>query len=381
MNAHLLRSRLLCLLAAITVAAPSFAVAARVASTRTEAGNGYYVSGEVIITDSISGDLFAAGGRVTVLRAVGADAALAGGNVLVQTDVGQDLRVAGGNVSVLGAIGGDLAAAGGKVHIDEATTVGGTSFVAGGDITLDGRLARGAKLYANRIVIGGQVGGNTHLYAREISFKPSARIDGDLFYASAQPLQEDDLSKVSGRVLRERSPEAWEDDGRGSPLSWFHPFFFLSMLICGMVLYLLFPRAISGVRDTIANAPLRSMALGLALLFTLPPVGMLLIMTLVGIPLGLGLFAVYPLILLLGYLATAFLIGQKIAHATRHEGAHTRRRQALYLAGALLLLGIAGAVPVLGWLVMFLALVAGIGGWAIWGMRRYRGAEAPGAAA
>jgi cytoskeletal protein CcmA (bactofilin family) len=344
----------------------------RAGSVRTEAGNGYYASAEVVVNDSVVGDLLAAGGSVTVLRTVGADAAIAGGKVLIHTDVGQDLRVAGGNVEVRGNIGADLAAAGSRIAIDETTTVGGSSFVAGGDVNLNGRLTHGAKLYANRVVIGGQINGDTRIYARQISFRPTARIDGNLYYASEQPIQEEDLSKVSGRVLRERTPDAWDQRNGAPAVSWFHPFFLLTMLACGIVLHLIFPNAMTGARDNIASAPLRSVTVGLALLFTLPPVGVLLIMTLVGIPLGLGLFALYPFLLLLGYLATAFVIGQKIAIAVRHDTTPTRRRQALYLAVALFLLGIVGALPILGWLVMFLAVVAGIGGWALWGLHRYR---------
>lgn len=347
----------------------------RAGSARTEAGNGYYASAELVVNDSVIGDLFAAGGRVTALGAVGADAAVAGGKVLIQTNVGQDLRVAGGNVEVRGDIGGDLAAAGGKVTIDDATTVGGSGFVAGSDVSLDGRLTHGAKLYANRITIGGQISGDTQIYARQISFRPSARIDGNLFYASEQPIPEEDLSKVSGRVLRERTPDAWNQKHGAPPVSWFHPFFILTMLACGIVLHLVFPNAMAGARDSIARRPLRSVALGLALLFTLPPVGVLLIMTLVGIPLGLSLFALYPFLLLLGYLATAFVIGQRIAVAIRRDTLPNRRRQAFYLAAALLLLGIVGAIPVFGWLVMFLAVVAGVGGWALWGMPRYRNSD------
>jgi cytoskeletal protein CcmA (bactofilin family) len=349
------------------------AFAARSAVTRTEAGNGYYSGGELAVNEAVQGDLFAAGGRVTVAQPVGADAAIAGGNVDIRSDIAQDLRAAGGSVRIGGQIGGELLAAGGTVNVADSAAVSGASLLAGSEVIVDGRLGRSAKIYANRIVFNGEIDGDAHFYAQEIVLGPNAKIDGNLFYASAAPLPEEDLAKVTGRVLREKTPANWNTTPSSSNgRSWFHPIFFLSMLASGFVLYLLFPNAVNGVRDSIARAPLHSIVVGLALLFTLPPVALLLMLTLIGLPLGLGLFALYPLLLLLGYLAAAFFIGRKLADAIRQPAAFSKRKQALFLAAALLILAIAGAIPVLGWLFVFLALVAGIGGWAIWAVHGYR---------
>ena len=347
------------------------------AEARSEAGNSYYAGGDVTVTEPVSADLYVAGGKVKVVSKVEVDAALAGGSVDIENDIGQDLRVAGGNVEIRADIGGDLAAAGGKIQLRPETHVRGSAFIAGSELIIDGTLSKGAKIYADRVSIAGAINGDARVYARRILLEPSARIDGNLFYASDQPLQEDDLARVSGRVIREQSPDTWDAPNRRHIPSWFHPLFFLSMLACGTLLYLLFPNAISGARDSIAGAPVRSIVIGLALLFTLPPVAVLLMLTLVGIPLGLGLFALYPFLLGLGYLATAFFIGQKLANATRQDSALSRKKQAFYLGIGLLLLGIAGAVPILGWVIVFLSLVAGIGGWAIWATRRYRGTGNP----
>ncbi len=344
------------------------------AATRTEAGNGYFAGGELTVNGPVQGDLFAAGGRVTVTQPVGADAAVAGGSVVVRTSVAQDLRTAGGNVDISGDIGGELVSAGGTVRIADNATVAGPALLTGGKVIIDGRLRKGARAYAGRITLGGEIDGDAHLYGREIVFRPGSRIDGDLFYGSPTPLPEDILAQVSGRVIREQTPEAWRKASSGG--GWFHPVFFFSMLATGFVLYWLFPNAINGVRESIARAPLRSIVVGLALMFTLPPVALLLMLTIIGIPVGLGLLMLYPFMLMLGYLAAAFFIGGKLADAFRQPPPFSKRRQALFLAAALLVLVVAGAIPVLGWLFVFIALVGGIGGWAIWAVRRYRTAAA-----
>jgi cytoskeletal protein CcmA (bactofilin family) len=370
-------SALLCLFLALPLAAQAAHHRAN-AVARTEAGNDYYAGGEVVLDGAVQGDLFAAGGRVRVQRPVGADAAVAGGSVEIMSNVGQDLRVAGGDVTISNAVDGELAAAGGSVKITDSATVAGAALLAGGNVTVDGRLGKGARIYAGEVFLNGEIDGDTRLYAREITLGPNARIDGNLYYTSAAPLPEEQLGKISGRVIRERTPEGWTVSTARRGTTWFHPVFFFSMLVCGFVLWLLFPNALAGVAATIATAPLRSLGIGLALFFALPPVAILLMITIIGLPAGISLFLLYPLFLMLGYLAAAFAIGRKLANAAGQPAELGKTRQALFLAAALLVLALVRVVPVLGWLLVFLALVAGIGGWVVWAFRRYRG---PGAGA
>lgn len=361
-----------CALLAFAVMVPA---AADVAGTRTDAGNVYLSGDEIRITEPVGADLFAAGRRIRIERPIGADGALAGATVDVKSDVGQDLRVAGGTVNIDAAIGGDLMATGGTVRLAKTSAVTGSALIAGGTVIIDGKLAHGAKIYARDISVSGQIAGNTRLYAQEVALAPGARIEGDLIYASANPLSADQLAQVTGKVVRESAPEGWKTASNESAPSgaWFSPVFFLSMLVCGSLLYILFPNAVAGARQSIKHYPLRSLLIGLALLFTLPPVAILFMITVVGLPIGLGLLALYPLLLLMGYLATAFFIGREAANAMHQPSEFTLGRQIAFLAGALLILAIAGMIPVLGGLLVFLALVIGIGGWALWLHQRYRG--------
>ena len=346
------------------------------ASTRTAAGNLYVRGDEVRITEPAAADLFAAGRRVVAEQAIGADGAIAGRTVDIRADVGQDLRVAGESVNIGGGIGGDLLAAGRTVVLERSARVGGSALIAGRDVYIDGRLAQGAKIYAAKIELNGQIAGNTRLYAQEIVFSPEAKIDGDLTYASTNPLPPERLAQVSGKVLREKTPERWEPPSAPS-VTWFHPFFFLSMLLCGSLLFMLFPTAVAGARQTIKSYPLRSLMIGLALLFTLPPVAVLFVVTVIGIPIGLSLLAAYPVLLMLGYLAAAFFIGRAIADALNQPTDFTIGRQIAFLALALLILAIVPMIPVLGALAVFLALVTGIGAWAVSLHQRYRHNRVP----
>lgn len=352
----------------LSVAAGGAAAQARTMEETSAAGNIYLAGGDLRILNPVAADLIAAGGRISVEREVGADAALAGGAVDVRAPVSQDLRVAGGTVNIQRNIGSDLAAAGGTVTIEGPARIAGSAWLAGGEVNVAGKVDKGAKIYGSRITVSGQIVGDTRLIGEEIVLTPSARIDGNLFYASPNALPDDQRAQVSGAVTRLETPAGWHG-GRagGTGLSWFHPLFLISMLICGMLLYLLFPNAVTGTGRVIGQHPVRSLLTGLALLFTVPPVAILFMITVVGLPIGFVLLLLYPLILLLGYLATAFFLGRQIAVAMKkYSEPLSLKKQALFLALSLLALSIALAVPFLGGFVLILAVVVGLGAWGVW---------------
>jgi cytoskeletal protein CcmA (bactofilin family) len=357
----------------IAVLSITFAsVAAPVNVETSAAGNMYISGGEVKVTTPVAGDLLAAGGRVSVEREVGVDAAIAGGSVNVRAPIRQDLRVAAGTANIDGDVGGELVAAGGKVRVADSSAIAGSAWLAGNDITLAGKVGDGAKITGNKIALSGEINGDTSLYGQDIKLLAGTRINGKLSYASPNPISQDPSAQVLGTVTRERMPEHWNRAHGGMRvLAWFHPVFVLSMIATGVLLYLLLPNAIQGIERAIKEYPLRSLLAGLALLFAVPPVAILFMITVIGIPVGLALFALYPVMLLLGYLAAAFFIGRRAADAMKQPQQLSLGRQALYLALALVILNLVVLIPFLGGMLVFALLVMGIGGWAVWLYTQY----------
>lgn len=334
----------------------------------SDAGNTYISGSDIRIDTPVLADLLAAGGRINMQGEVGADAALAGGAIDVRAPIRQDLRIAGGSLNIEESIGGELVAAGGMVRLNKTAAVAGSAWVAGSNVVLAGKVGKGAKIYANKLTLSGQIDGDTQLYAREIVFMPGAIINGNLTYSSLNPLPQDQAAQVQGTITRESMPEdrRMERESRAAQnFPWFSAFFILSMLAAGVLLYLFFPNAVNDAQGAIKQYPLRSLLIGLALLFSIPPIALFFMLTIIGIPIGLTLLALYIPMLLLGYVATAFFLGRRTADAMKQAPQLRLSRQALFLALALIILSLAGWIPLLGPLIFLLALVIGIGGWAV----------------
>lgn len=348
-----------------------------IASAETsEAGNTYLAGGDLKIWQPVAGDLIAAGGRISIEGQVGADAAIAGGAVDIRSPIKQDARVAAGTVNIQNSVGADLVAAGGTVRIEPSSNISGSAWLAGGEVNVFGRIGRGAGIYGNKVTLAGEIVGDTRLIGEQIILTPTARIDGNLSYASPMEFPENQRTQISGTITRLQNPGEWEESRMGGiGLSWFHPIFLIGMLIYGMLLYALFPRAVLGAEKAIEQHPVRSLLIGLALLFAVPPLAILFMATIVGLPIGFVLLLLYPLTLLFGYLATAFFLGQRMSVAMKLVEPFSLKKRALILTLALLILSLAFAVPFLGGFVLIFCVVMGLGGWGVWMHRQWKAAR------
>ncbi len=100
----------------------------------------YVAGGKVDILAEVKGDVIAAGGRVSVGQLVEGDVMVAGGSVTVTGQVLDDVRATGGAVTIDGDIGGDVVVSGGSVSLTPETHVSGRTWLAGGEVVIQGTL-------------------------------------------------------------------------------------------------------------------------------------------------------------------------------------------------------------------------------------------------
>lgn len=326
-----------------------------------EAGNVYLTGPTVRITEPVEGDAMVAGGRVAIERSVGNDVAVAGGDVAVTADVGEDLRAAGGQVSLDARVGGDAHIVAGRLVIGKDGSVAGRAWLAGGDVQVLGRLAGKTKIYAGRVAIGGEIDGDLSVQADSVELLPAARIRGVLTYASPNPLLSDPAARVDGGVVRQsRGPaptarQPTTSAGSGTVV-WI-----LGLMAAGVVWALLFPAVAQAAQARLAQAPGTSLAAGALVVLLTPVAVVLLLISILGAPLALVLLAVYGLLLLAGYLVVAGYLGDRLLQMATKDAVVTPGRRVTALVVALLLLGLVSQVPLLGWLITLLALMAGSG--------------------
>ena len=337
------------------------AVAARAAEEDAAPSNVYVTGADVRIDRVTEGSLVAAAGRIHIDQPIAGDAILGGGSVDVQSSVGEDLRGAGGIVTVAGRVGHEVLLAAGRIIFTPAAEVLGETWLAAASVSLAGRFVSAVRVYAREITITGEIYGPLELSAERIEIGDGARLYGDLVYSSSQEIKIHPLARVEGKVTRKPKRLESNEPARSLPgLNPLRPLTLAALLAFGMLMLAVAPRVTAGAADTLAATPGRSLGLGTALFFGVPPVAVLLVITIIGIPIAAAVLLVHAIALLYGYIVVAVLIGRGIA---RTVGKHTLSgwQHYAFLASAMIVLALVTSIPYLGAAVLLLACSAGLG--------------------
>jgi hypothetical protein len=306
-----------------------------------------------------------------VSGAIAGDAVLAAGSVDVRAPVGDDLRAAGGIITFGSVVNGETLALGASVHVTPQAELHGRAWLAGNEVAIGGRVGGEVKAYGRYITVSGELNGPVQLSAERIELKPTARVNGDLTYSSTHRIVIHDGAVVSGKVSREAGVfEIPRPHFKIPGLGALRPLLLLGLFAFGLLLYAVFPRYTVSATRTLETAPLKSLGLGAALFFSGPPVLLLLVITIIGIPVALVLAALYAVAVLAGYLIAAFFIGGRLARLA----GQTLDRPAwrlLALAVALTALWLLRQIPYAGGLIGLAALLFGLGALALQAFTQY----------
>lgn len=352
--------------------------------------NIYLGGASVRPTAPVEGDLVAVGGKVVIEQPVKGDATLAGGSVDVRAPVGDDVRAAGGDVSLESTVGGELFASAGTLTLTKTARVADGASLFGGVITIDGKIEGPLRVDAQKLVLNGEVTGDARLIATDIEFGPNARITGALRYTSPHELKQAEGTVIGGAITRgEPAERMGERGGNNANREWHrHMEFngplwlagapaFIALLACAAVFLLVFPAFSAQAADTVKTSPWLALALGLAALLGIPTLAGLLFITLLGIPLGMAVLALFPALLLMGYVVGILFISRRVQVAMRMESPGSIGVRLGFFALVLVLILLTGSLPFVGPLAMVFITLFGLGACVLVFSRRGAPAETP----
>jgi cytoskeletal protein CcmA (bactofilin family) len=324
--------------------------------------NVYVAGGTVDVSGDLERDLVAAGGTINIRQLVKGDVIIAGGSVNVSGRVGDDVRAAGGTITIGGPVGGEVVAVGGTVTLTPEARVDGRTWLSGGRVVMAGRIGRELKVAAAEVSVTGDVEGDMQIAARTIEILSTARIKGDLVYTSEKPARIDPGAQIRGRVTYTKSGLTQRARRIGLiVIALVRIALLVGVIVCGVALLLLFPGFAIPAARTIRSDPWKSLGLGFLVLIGTPIVGIVLVMTIIGIPVGLALGAFYMVALLLGYLTAAVFLGDQGARLVGRGPELPTGPRVLSLVLSLVALALVRLIPVLGGIVTLLAVVTGLG--------------------
>lgn len=371
----ILAIRLIALVGALLLLLPVQAAAAdvraggndQVVGAGTTINDDLYVFGtNVTVAATVDGTVIAAGSMVTINGHVTHDVMVAGGNVTINGPVDGSVRVAGGTVNLNGSVGQDAVVMGGTLNVSSPSAIGRDVMAAGGVTTIAAPVTRNVMLSSGTVTIQDKVGGNVTGTVDQLKLTEGARISGNLDYTSSQTVVMDPGTTVAGAVTRHTPTGVTPQFGvpRLTPWSligWLQTWVGFSIL--GLLLLWLFPKLSGTSVDMLTRRPGASIGLGTVILVVTPFIGLTAFIAglfVGGWWLALLLLPAYFLALAVGYVVSGLFLGRWTARRfgwTLHPAA--------IMVGGLFLLTLIGAIPWIGWLIAFAAVLFGLGALAL----------------
>ncbi len=311
---------LIALVLVAVMVTPAFAQGPRGGDRFCSGGSETIGSGETI--NSLI--LFGCGARIQSGAQVLKDVVSFGGNVVIEKDVrvNGDIVVFGGNLDLAGEAGRDAVLLGGNVTLEPTAVVDRDLITSGGLVDKkEGAIVRGRTTRGD---------GNAFSAFRVAPTLPAA-IGGGLLGG---------LTGLMFGILR-------------------NIFYALALAALGALTVVFMPRQTQQVSETAQKSAMESMGVGCLTSFVAVTLGILLIITLCGIPFGILLLLALVVAWLFGWIALGRLAGEKILEAFKAR--ESLRTPIIAVVVGILLLAIIGMVPIIGWLVGLFIGLLGLG--------------------
>ncbi|HZF17428.1 MAG TPA: polymer-forming cytoskeletal protein [Steroidobacteraceae bacterium] len=318
-----------------------------------------FITGDDVASHGeMSGSSVLAGGRIDSAAKVHGDAVLFGGDVRMTGEAKEDLYAVGGDIEIDGRVGNDVRAAGGQVTLGPAAEVLGDATIAAGRAIVEGKIAGDLEVAGGHVRLNGSVQGNVTVRAGELDIGPATRVAGRLQYETTGSPSIDPAAQIAGGL--EAKPQRWY--GRwfstrstvGGP-GWF------GIFVVGSIMILASPGLGGRLLDHLKSRAGAAIGWGLVCFIATPIALVLCAITIIGLPLAVVLLLAFLLLLLAGAASGVVALGQWALARVSPARAGAAGWQILALVTVLIAIEILRHLPILGRLLSFAIIVAGIG--------------------
>jgi hypothetical protein len=236
----------------------------------------------------------------------------------------------------------------GQLLIEADRTVD-TAVIFNGQATIEGTVREDLFVLNGDTEISGTVNGDVVVFNGDVAVRSGAEIGGDLVTQSTP--QVEDGATIRGSRSNVATKFDYDMGGFAGRFVWWLGYT-VSVLILGLLLLAFEPRLDEAVVETMRVRLGSSIGWGIGLFFLLPIASVLLLVTVVGIPLGLFVLFALALIYTIGYTVATHAVGRLVMRSSS--------RYVAFLVGLVILRALA-LIPIVGGLLWLVASVWGLG--------------------
>jgi len=342
----------------------------------------YIAGNQISITEEVRSDLLAVGNAISITSGIRKSVQAAGQTIEISAQVGDDIRVAGNHIGIGSSVGGDILAFGAEIHLRRGADIFGDVIANGSSVIIDGvingnltvnaetvvlngSVDENVVINANRVHVNGPIFNHARIVAKELTFGPNARVNGNLRHWEEKGAETIE-GKVRGTVTLDPSLKpavrAHKKEAAGLAAAFLGGFALYTLLTTALIVGLLILITKTFFRDAakrLSDKPGQSFLTGLLYFICAPVIAIALCITVIGIPIGL--------LVLVGWIFT-LVFAKAIASVTiaRYAEIHWREKWGswkvfLVSMGVYVVLKVLAAIPFVGWIACAAAICFAIG--------------------
>ena len=337
------------------------AAGAKVRISSEDANNIYAAGARVTIEGKAKENVWVAGALVDIDSETDGDLYAAGSQVSVKGKIIGKARIAAADIKIDAQVGEVLNAAAASIEISENAKLPANSSLVAALIEFDGTANGSLNLYADEIVFSGQASGPVLIEGHKIQLDESALIEGSLTIRSSEEAIISPNAKITGKLTQlgledSKFFKEYGDDSNGGE---FLLLLSASIFLLGLILIVFARGFVEQSISLFRTHPGQSIIWGLVVFVSIPIFTIVTMVTVIGIPIGVSTLLLLPFLLVLGFTVATLGVSDWILNRSS-EPKKTVQRLLLFAIGVITL-GIVGFVPLIGGLLIWLALLFGLG--------------------
>ena len=317
--------------------------------------NDFYATSNdnVKLQDTVNGDSAIAGNIIDMAGNIDGIGFIAGQTINIKGNLEYGF-IAGQNITINGNITKNIYAAGQTITFTKNASIGRDIFLAADTITLNGNLERNINISAAKVIIenGTMINGNINIDTSEIIIKDNVKIEGTLKYNNTA---KETISK-NAQIAKTQTYKT-TDNNQVNKTEILQSI--LNIVVVFLCITILIPQTIDKTEKIYNNKNtkyIKNVGIGFLLLICIPLISILLLVSNIGIYLGLIIAGLYLIALYISFIISGFILGNLLLKKLMNLNTNK------YLSGiiGIILLKLLMLIPVFGTILGLIALTLGL---------------------
>lgn len=342
-----------------------------------------FTAGSSITIDGlVQGDVFCAGQNITINGTVDGDVFCAGQSIVINGSVGGSVRAAGNSIGINGKVAHNVMVATAVLNIAPEATIGWDLQFASAAADIRGKINRDVDGAGASTVLGGNIGRNVYLVLDDnrqknnndpkttLTISKGAVINGNVTYLAKTDANIEEGSMIKGSIEKKNLNLADKKiDKKNHVIGWLWSIVFsiFAAIAFGLIIVSWLKKPVEEITDLMITKPWASLGLGFIVLFLTPIAAVIIMITMIGLPIGLTVLGLWILLMYPAKILVAIMLGKKITDKCRLLKRYKGSLMAAMIVGVIVA-WLIFSVPVIGWFLCFIAILWGLGG--IWRFAR-----------